>query len=580
MPFRTSNYPFNTAQYYNSDEFGSPAAFNIRDESDRLKKTKEMLGRAFRYARSIGIKTCIGFEPASLPREIVKALPEEAVRDGNLNTNSVAAREIMTTRLDDILQSYPEVDYIWLWETEVNAWKGTDEQVEEFDASYLLFAYEYLKKTAPNVKLVISGWGSISRHFKQLDKKLPKDVIFSSLNNMLGCHEVNEVYGQIEGRELWPIPWLEDDGNLLFPQFHLRRFEKDIALAKKYHCSGFIGIHWRTRIIDHNISFMAKSSWSSDLMIDRFLKSMGIGQFSANGGNEWAQMVDQWDSCQVLPHTFFGSTFGFCPTNDAFGMYDSSTDHYIKEYIPRLENELEKLQALYAEVTPGGAGKRLDYWFHCISQMYWCTRFFESGAILKDMKVKLRSKEIAEEKKSELIRQMAEYIKDNYRMLANAIIHQANTVSNKTELGQLSSMIQKLYIHGYIREKELLREYAPELKAEFDKLVEDYVPEVSHKPRLIIFKLPTILNAGEEWDIEVVSAGRKPISVIFFWKMEEEREYRQEAMQHRGRNTFGIRWRAPEVPGAVAYFRFEAVSAEGNLMAPDDGIEHFAVSIN
>ena len=84
-------------------------------------------------------------------------------------------------------------------------------------------AHDFLRRHAPQKRLVLSGWGGVARHFAHFHKELPGDIIFSSLNDNLGWDPVSEVYGKLEDRERWAIPWLEDDPAMWLPQFHVYR---------------------------------------------------------------------------------------------------------------------------------------------------------------------------------------------------------------------------------------------------------------------------------------------------------------------------------------------------------------------
>jgi hypothetical protein len=122
--------------------------------------------------------------------------------------------------------------------------------------------------------MVISGWGGVVRHFQQFHKALPEDIIFSSLSDNLGWDPVSEEYGKLEGRERWPIPWLEDDPAMWLPQFHVARFVRDMDLAEQYGCQGLMGIHWRHRIMDVDAGFQSGYSWNKGLTPTQFFQSI------------------------------------------------------------------------------------------------------------------------------------------------------------------------------------------------------------------------------------------------------------------------------------------------------------------
>ena len=74
-------------------------------------------------------------------------------------------------------------------------------------AVYIQQAYKALKDIAPNKRVVISGWGGdkwlrFTDLFPGLDESLPKDVIFSALDNIDPSWEpnVSQFYGKSAGR--------------------------------------------------------------------------------------------------------------------------------------------------------------------------------------------------------------------------------------------------------------------------------------------------------------------------------------------------------------------------------------------
>ena len=129
--------------------------------------------------------------------------------------------------------------------------------------------------------MVISGWGGVVRHFAYFHKALPEDVVFSSLSDNLGWDPVSEEFGKLEGRERWPIPWLEDDPAMWLPQFHVDRFVRDMDLAEQYGCQGLMGIHWRHRIMDVDAGFQSANSWDKGLTPGQFFQRFASAQARA-----------------------------------------------------------------------------------------------------------------------------------------------------------------------------------------------------------------------------------------------------------------------------------------------------------
>ena len=281
LPKRTGDFAFGTDYFFERDAFGADAALDATDSADRMRRAKGLLREALAYAKAQGLRVCIGFEPAAVPDEIVLALPESArlllpadawhTPRWVLNTTSEAAREILRLRLDDLLETYPDIDAIWLWQNEDAAWTTRlESETLAFDPDYIQQAQDYLRERAPAVKLVVSGWGAVHSLLDEMHAVLPSDITFSALNHYLGTEQTDPVYGRLGERSRWPVPWLEDDATLWHPQYHVNRFHNDISRARDFGCDGMIGIHWRTRVIDHVATYFARALWDTGLSPTRF----------------------------------------------------------------------------------------------------------------------------------------------------------------------------------------------------------------------------------------------------------------------------------------------------------------------
>ncbi len=281
LPVRTSEFAFGTEQFFAGEVFGADAAIEATGPLDAARRAKQLLSDALDYAKSRGLSVCVGFEPAAVPLEILNALPASAKQTRRgwkgadievLDLTTSTAREILHARLDDLLETYPQVDAVWLWQNEDAAWTTQRDNMEilPFDASYLEEAYRYLREKAPQVKTVVSGWGAVHDLFDQLHEALPVDMPFSALHHNLGTTQTDQVYGRLGERSRWPIPWLEDDATLWHPQFYVDRFRVDVQRATEFGADGMIGIHWRTRVIDHNASYFARALWNPGLQTQEF----------------------------------------------------------------------------------------------------------------------------------------------------------------------------------------------------------------------------------------------------------------------------------------------------------------------
>ena len=94
-----------------------------------------------------------------------------------------------------------------------------------------------------------------------LDKILPKNCPISCINREVGRDTVEPGFAKFHNRPKWEIPWLENDPELTQPQPWVGRMLYDAADARRFGCTGLIGIHWRTKILAENISALAQAGW-------------------------------------------------------------------------------------------------------------------------------------------------------------------------------------------------------------------------------------------------------------------------------------------------------------------------------
>ena len=127
LPERTSRFTMGGADYYDSEVFGSDASRLARDPWEQADKAKHLLRVSFDHAAKLGLKTGIGFEPYQIPDEIFRALPPE-IRSKDpkkiprFDIESQTAHDMLEARLAQLLEAYPGVEYVWLWEDESMNW--------------------------------------------------------------------------------------------------------------------------------------------------------------------------------------------------------------------------------------------------------------------------------------------------------------------------------------------------------------------------------------------------------------------------------------------------------------------------
>lgn len=283
-PMTTDKFAFGSRRYFKTGKvFGAECAIKAKDNQDRYRRAQDLMRGAIQYAHKKGIRVCLGFEFGIYPPEIFSIIPPDALlRCPYLPDPTHPANiEILDLYISNILEAYPQIDYIWFWLQEMYNPAGKlalspafqafhEENKHFFDSlhddfmacngtwslAYIQKAREILQRRAPQVKMAIGGWGGSTQlpaFLPGLHEALPQDVIFSCLNPNQGWDPQREIMGNLPGREVWIIPWLEGDARLWHPQPRISLLAEQIALARNQNIQGVIGIHWRTEDIRANL---------------------------------------------------------------------------------------------------------------------------------------------------------------------------------------------------------------------------------------------------------------------------------------------------------------------------------------
>lgn len=335
-PTPTSEFPFGLLQLFSQPYFGAASTLASDDAGARIQLEQNLMRDALAYARQRGLKTCLGFELSGDP----------------LNPQY---REVFLKRLNRLLDQYPGLDYIWLWQSETQGAQGFASQYnlhilptglksgsrlpeygdywrETFDrivnrskgvppfyqdneagkraranegARLALFselALSVLRQREDAPTLVISGWGGDERllsaeYYEGLDRLLPKDIVFSSLDHIAPRDRVDRVYSELaDDRERWPIPWLENDGDQWHPQPYVHIYEPMVKYAHEGGSQGLLGIHWRTRDIEENLAYLVEYAWDPSLTAESFFADYASRNYGPELGLELSRIESALDS--------------------------------------------------------------------------------------------------------------------------------------------------------------------------------------------------------------------------------------------------------------------------------------------
>jgi hypothetical protein len=267
-PKPTSSYSFGASALFDTDDFGATVMAGAipepatQDASRRLfDRTGAMLGAAFRYARSLGVATCVGTEvPLTVPAEVASRIRRSG---GDAHSPQIIERlyEGMFRR---IARTYP-LSYYWLWTPERWLWFGATVAEGAAAVDDIQIALRAAARVRAPFRLATGGWTlGLPSHPAYFDEHLPRDVPMSALVGALGRDPIPATLLDMPERETWMIPWLEDDGSLTAPQLWVGRMLQNVGDAARYGVDGIMGIHWHTKGVGPEIGALAAAAWTSD----------------------------------------------------------------------------------------------------------------------------------------------------------------------------------------------------------------------------------------------------------------------------------------------------------------------------
>jgi hypothetical protein len=260
VPTRTSDFSLGGAMLFD-DEAWAPDVFRGHTPlpsgpeacNDVFNRMARQFHDAFTFAGKLGVKTCLGTEtPLTIPENVLQ-------RTGDV-------RAVYEDTFLRIMASHP-LDYYWLWTPESWTWTGNKPEQYAGTMTDIRLAIEAARNVNAPFRIATAGWVLGPQHDRSaLNNDLPKNIPMSAINRSTGLTEIDSAFARIDGREKWAIPWLESDWyyGLGTIQLHAGRMRRDAADARKYGCTGLMGLHWRTDIISPNVSALAQAAWDQD----------------------------------------------------------------------------------------------------------------------------------------------------------------------------------------------------------------------------------------------------------------------------------------------------------------------------
>ncbi len=578
LPQRTSRYGMGAAQFYDSEVFGSDATRLGRDPWEIAERTRQLLDTALRYAGKLGLRTGVGFEPYQIPDAILRAMPPEAKPQGpgpRFDIESVTARDLLETRLAQLLEAYPEVDDVWLWEDEEMNWESR-KTGQPLSVTPFIQAHDFLRRNAPRKNLVVSGWGGVARHFEDFHKRLPGDIIFACLSDSLGWDPVNEVFGKLDGRQRWPIPWLEDDPSMWLPQFHVHRFERDLNRAAGMGCQGLLGIHWRHRIVDPTAVYQARFSWDAALAPLDHYRSFARTQAAGGRASRLAEVLDAADRDRKLLCTFSGEVRdGHAVQQEFTGDYDEAFEFWRDFQIrPALIASQKEVAAAMRELFGAAASpvekERLAY---LMGHVEFLVPYADAWMLAHRLHLvlqaalDLKQKGKRAEARAKVAREGVPLWLQLAPQVRRAILSFQRIVATRNDLGTLASMHNKFERLALFRLRLSMKEFLGQLPAETEEAFRQAVrPDTEAPARLFVPTRPTLLARGESVRLMLVAPGEAPATnVALHVRPRGAASWQTVAARLLGRRTYEARLGPLDSSASLAEYYFSANVGENKL---------------
>ncbi|MES2731855.1 MAG: alpha-glucuronidase family glycosyl hydrolase [Bacteroidota bacterium] len=585
---KTSDYHFGASQLFETDIFGadymqnsSPWPHSPQENITIFNKVGTLLNHTFALAQKLGVQTCLGTEtPLTIPSQVKARL-----RSQNKDPESDATRqELYEGMFSRIKAAYP-LNYYWFWTPEGWTWEGESQEAVERTRKDLLSAVAAAKKVEAPFTLATCGWVlGPSRDRAEFDRLLPKEMPFGVINREIGFTPVESSFRNIQGRPKWEITWVEDDNSLTTPQFWAGRVLKDAKDAYQYGCTGFMGIHWRTRNLATAFLALAKAGWEAntytqsvpegkrDYAVNDLYHEWAQSEFGAKASDKMATLFAQLDGGPLYEKGKGDRTANFFRSSE----WGAKGPGRIKVNSTPW-TEVEKAYAFiaaYENCQPMIAGvgnlERYQYW---LNTFYYARSQAQVGCLLGEMEG--IAKQIDKEKAlpgNQL--KLASHLLDKRKEAAAAWTamgtYLLQTVSTMGELGTVANLEQ----HS-LGSLQSLNKYDSLLTAHLGASVPVLNLSNTYQgaSRLVVTTQRTLLLPSEAFTQKIrVLTAYAIQSATIFWRPLGKGAYQSKPLAHVGQNVYNAALSTGEWKSQAIEYYIEVQVKSGKLRYPTNPI--------
>lgn len=359
--------------------FGSDGSIYSKTTEEHYESAQGLMKNVMKMAHDRNIQMAMGFEFGVLPPEYFSLNMQGDTfywpGESNMipNPTHPIAIDLHYAALDNILETYEGIDWIWMWLNEhsfmsVDVEKAlkdpyfskiykeyapyfTDAETDKerfvgvWSMEYMRITHEYLKKKNAKAKLILGGWGGgnqLPGLLKTLDKQLPKDIVFSCLNPVLGIYPQPDFLADIaKNRKVWTVPWLEGDHQLWHFQPRVNMMSEHVKLAEKQNLDGVLAIHWRTEEVRFNFKTFAHfaSNPSSNKTVNQLYTTYLTEELGATAAKRLAPILTKMDVEQTHSNVPSPEFYGYLPE---WGKLDEANIGLRQKICEELENTIKK----------------------------------------------------------------------------------------------------------------------------------------------------------------------------------------------------------------------------------------------
>lgn len=477
--------------------------------------------------------------------------------DGNAPLEPAAVQELYAGIFKRIMAAHP-LDYYWFWTPEGWTWEGAQSDQVKNTIADIQLAIAAAKEVNAPFQLATCGWVLGPQDDRALfGRVLPPGMPVSCISRSVGHAPLEPGFAEVQNREKWAIPWLEDDPAMVSPQLWVGRMRRDACDALRYGCTGLLGIHWRTRILGPNVSALAKAAWDQEpwaMDLEGGRRAKG-GEAGADAGLPRdfpaADFYEDWAAASFGPQSAAAVAAVFAridgklprPSDWVGGPGGFNPDSRPWETVAQEYAFLDELEALRGKVAGAGNLERFDYWLNTFRYMRESDRMrglWHRSTQAIDKTEKAASKEeqarIARDEALPAYRGLAACIRDMYTYLL-ASVSTSGGMGNFTNLEQ-HSMPQILYGPGE-KLAGLLGEPLPA-----DALLDQ---QYRGPDRVFVRTVRTCIFASEPLTVSAtVLAAQAPQAVALLSRPLGEGPFEEQPMQHVARGIYA----ATVPPGA------------------------------